>query len=78
MQRLPAALLPDRQDPPGAPLQTHLLRPVPGDHLAGRGWAAHHGLPIVSTGDLHRPRPQLARSSVGRQQAVGADTRGRG
>lgn len=74
VQRLPLALLAVGQDPPGAPLQTHLLRPVPGDHVAGQERAAHCGLPFVSPSDLRGPRPQSAGSPVGEQQAVGADT----
>lgn len=78
MQRLPLSLLAHGQDPPGAPLQAHLLPAVPGDHVTGQGRAAHRGLPFVSQGDLHRTRPQPARSTVGQQHAVGADTRGGG
>ena len=78
MQRLPLSLLSDGEDPPVAPLQAHLLRAVPGDHVAGHELAAHRELPAVSPGDLRRKRPQPAGSPVGQQPAVGADTGGGG
>lgn len=78
VQRLLPALLEDGQDPPDAPLQTHLLWPVLRDHVTGQERPADRGLPLVSQSDVHWPWPQLAGSTVGQQQALGPDTRGCG
>lgn len=69
------ALLADGQDPQVAPLQTHLLCPLPGDYVPGQEWPTHSMLPLVPPGDLCGTGPQLAGSTMGQQQVVGSDPR---
>lgn len=78
MQCVPPGLHALRADSPAAPLQTHLLPAVPGDHVPGTGQHPHSGLPALPPPYLHWPQPRPAGGTVGGQQAVGADTRGGG
>lgn len=69
-------LLTQRPDPPGPPLQPHLLRTLPGENVQGRGCHLQRLLPPVPLDYLHPGQPHPARRPVGQHGNLGPDRRG--
>lgn len=71
-------VLPPRPDPADAPLQAHLLRPLPGEDVADGRHHPQRVLPTVPLDHLHPGEPHLVGRPVGQHGHLGPDLRGAG
>lgn len=71
-------VLPPRPDPADAPLQAHLLRPLPGEDVADGRHHPQRVLPPVPLDHLHPGEPHLVGRPVGQHGHLGPDLRGAG
>lgn len=71
-------VLPPRPDPADAPLQAHLLHPLPGEDVAVGRHHPQRVLPPVPLDHLHPGERHLVGRPVGQHGHLGPDLRGAG
>lgn len=76
VHRVLPRVLAQQQDPTGAPLQPHLLCPMPGENVQAEGCHLHRLLPSLPLDYLHQSQPDFARGPVGQHRNLGPDFRG--